>query len=88
MNGENEYRLQVGESAKIESRLFGKVLEIIYAGMPARDTYSVAVRVMEGYGAWSYNLFMHVDKKEFKLGKGRMVVMNVNEDEIHLQYVK
>jgi Ni,Fe-hydrogenase III component G len=88
MDGENEYRLQVGGIAKIKKGFFGKAFELIYAGMPTRDTYSVAVHETEGYGSWAYNLFLHVDRKEFRAGNGRVLVMNVNEKEIYLRYVK
>ncbi|MDH3892432.1 MAG: hypothetical protein OEV49_15270 [candidate division Zixibacteria bacterium] len=79
-----EYRLKVGESARINHSIFSSHL-VIYAGMPNQDTYSLAITHSEGARHGGYNLFMPKDRREVFHKKGKIVVLDVNANEIRLK---
>ena len=79
--------LKVGEEAKLRGSFAGGWW-IVYAGMPNRDTYSVAIREASGNNAASHNLFLPTGVTEFAAAKGRIRVYSVSSHEIRLRYSK
>lgn len=77
--------LKVGEEAKLKGSFAGGWW-IVFAGMPNRDTYSVAVRWASGNTAAAYNLFLSTGQTEFAAAKGRVRVHSVSSHEIRLRY--
>ncbi len=79
--------LKLGEEAKLKGSFAGGWW-IVYAGMPNRDTYSVAIRWASGNNAASYNLFLPTGVTEFAAAKGRVRVYSVSAHEIRLRFSK
>jgi len=79
--------LKVGEEAKLRSGFAGGWW-IVFAGMPNRDTYSVAIRWTSGNNAAAYNLFLPTAQTEFSAAKGQIRVYSVSSHEIRLRYSK
>ena len=79
--------LKVGEEAKLRGAFAGGWW-IIYAGMPNRDTYSVAIRWTSGNNAAAHNLFLSTGQTEFAAAKGRVRVYSVSAHEIRLRFSK
>ena len=80
-----DFTLRVGESAKVKSGMFESIY-VVYAGMLAADTYSVAVKWVSGYNAAAYNLYLKTGQKEIQLEKGRIVVSSVSGDRFSFRY--
>jgi hypothetical protein len=79
--------LKVGEEGKLRGAFAGGWW-IIFAGMPNRDTYSVAIRWTAGNNAAAYNLFLPTGQTEFAAAKGQVRVYSVSPHEIRLRYSK
>jgi len=79
--------LKVGEEVKLRGSFAGGWW-IIYAGMPNRDTYSVAIRWTSGNNAAAYNLFLPTAQTEFAAAKGRIKVYSVSAHGIRLRFSK
>ena len=79
--------LKVGEEAKLRGAFAGGWW-IVFAGMPNRDTYSVAIRWTSGNNAAAYNLFLPTGQTEFAVAKGQVRVYSVSSHEIRLRYSK
>lgn len=79
--------LKVGEEAKLRGSFAGGWW-IVFAGMPNRDTYSVAIRWTSGNNAAAYNLFLPTSQTEFAAAKGQVRVYSVSSHEIRLRYSK
>jgi len=79
--------LKVGEEAKLRGGFAGGWW-IVYAGMPNRDTYSVAIRWTSGNNAAAYNMFLPTAQTEFAAAKGRVRVYSVSSHEIRLRFSK
>jgi hypothetical protein len=79
--------LNVGEEAKLRG-VFTGGWWIVYAGMPTRDTYSVAIRWTSGNNAAAYNLFLPTGQTEFAAAKGQVRVYSVSAHEIRLRFAK
>jgi hypothetical protein len=79
--------LKVGEEAKLRGGFAGGWW-IVFAGMPDRDAYSVAIRWTSGNNAAAYNLFLPTAQMEFAAAKGRVRVYSVSSHEIRLRYFK
>jgi hypothetical protein len=79
--------LQVGEEAKLRGTFAGGWW-IVYAGMPNRDTYSVAIRESSGNNASAYNLYLSTGQTEFNAAKGTVRVYSVSERDIRFRYMK
>jgi hypothetical protein len=79
--------LKVGEEAKLRGGLGGG-WSITYAGMPNRDTYSVAIRWTSGNAGAAHNLFLSTGQTEFASAKGQIRVYSVSSHEIRLRFSK
>ena len=87
MASPQDVSLKVGEEAKLRSGFAGGWW-IVFAGMPNRDTYSVAIRWASGNNAAAYNLFLPTAQTEFSAAKGQIRVYSVSSHEIRLRYSK
>ncbi len=87
MASPQDVSLKVGEEAKLRSGFAGGWW-IVFAGMPNRDTYSVAIRWTSGNNAAAYNLFLPTAQTEFSAAKGQIRVYSVSSHEIRLRYSK
>jgi hypothetical protein len=87
MGTPTDVMLRVGEEAKIRSG-FASSTWIAYAGMPNRDTYSVAIKWTSGNNSAAYNLFLPTGQTEFAAAKGRVRVYSVSAGEIRLRFQK
>ncbi len=79
--------LHVGEEAKLKGG-FASSTWIAYAGMPNRDTYSVAIKWTSGNNSSAYNLFLSTGQTEFTAAKGKVRVYSVSATEIRLRFQK
>lgn len=79
--------LKVGEEGKLKGAFAGGWW-IVFAGMPNRDTYSVAIRWTSGNNAAAYNLYLPTGQTEFTAAKGRVRVYSVSSREIRLRFEK
>ena len=84
---EKEHRLKVGETAKIK-RGFMTSYSVVYAGMVSDRVYSIAVSWSSGHNSASHNLYLDRGQRELPLLGGRIVVLDVNQREIHFQFLK
>jgi hypothetical protein len=87
MAAAQDITLKVGEEVKLRGGFAGGWW-IVFAGMPDRDTYSVAIRWTSGNNAAAYNLFLPTAQAEFAAAKGRVRVYSVSSHEIRLRYSK
>ena len=87
MAAPKDITLKVGEEAKLRSGFAGGWW-IAYAGMPNRDTYSVAIRWTSGNSAAAHNLFLPTGQTEFSAAKGRVRVYSLSSHEIRLRFQK
>ncbi|MCK4302480.1 MAG: hypothetical protein KAW91_06880 [candidate division Zixibacteria bacterium] len=82
-----EHKLRVGESARIRGGLLSQH-EVIYAGMPSDNTYSLTITYAAGYQRMGYNLFLPTNHREVWHKKGHITVLSVSPGEIHLRIDK
>jgi hypothetical protein len=87
MAAAQDITLKVGEEAKLRGGFAGGWW-IIYAGMPNRDTYSVAIRWTSGNVGATHNLFLPTGQAEFAAAKGQIRVYSVSSHEIRLRFTK
>lgn len=87
MSTGTDIRLEVGEEAKIRSG-FASSTWIAFAGMPNRDTYSVAIKWTSGNNSAAYNLFLPTAQTEFVAARGRVRVYSVSAREIRFRFQK
>lgn len=87
MAAPQDITLKVGEEAKLRSSISSSWW-IAYAGMPNRDTYSVAIRWTSGNSAAAHNLFLPTGQTEFSAAKGRIRVYSLSSHEIRLRFQK
>lgn len=85
MGDPSDITLRVGEEAKLRGG-FASSMWLAYAGMPNRDTYSVAIKWTSGNNSAAYNLFLPTGQTEFTAGKGRVRVYSVSAAEIRLRF--
>jgi hypothetical protein len=55
---------------------------IIYAGMPSDEVYSIAQRKSNGYQGYAWNLFYPKNRREITIDGVRLYVERVTPDEI------
>jgi hypothetical protein len=79
-----EYRLKVGESAPIKKTIFSAHM-VVFSGMLDDHTYSLAITYSMGNQYGAYNLFMPRDRHEVFHKKGKIIVLDVNPNEIRLK---
>jgi hypothetical protein len=60
---------------------FGKD-NIIYAGMPSEEVYSIAQRKSSGYQGYAWNLFYPRNRREITIDGIKIYVERVTPDEI------
>jgi hypothetical protein len=79
-----KYHLKLGEEAKVDrGSLFTRPGHgIAYAGMPAREVYSLAITRTHGNNSMAYNLYFPADQKTVKVGNGTVNVLEVTPEHI------
>jgi hypothetical protein len=87
MAAPKDITLKVGEEEKLRGTFAGGWW-IVYAGMPNRDTYSVAIRWASGHTSAAYNLFVPTGQTEFTAAKGSIRVYSISPDEIRLRFTR
>ena len=63
---------------------FGKD-NIVYAGMPSEDVYSIAQKKGNGYQGYAWNLFYPKNRREITIDGVRLYVERVTPDEIAIR---
>jgi hypothetical protein len=79
-----EFRIRVGESAKIK-RSFFSTHTLIYAGMISDRVYSLVITYSAGHNSMAYNLYVPVSTSEIHHEKAKLLVQNVTAQEISLR---
>ncbi len=80
-----EHRLKVGgERIKIGPPVW-HYHEVAYAGMPNKQTFSLAILEFQGKG-YGYNLYFPKETRDITLFGKAMKVQDVSPEEIRLQY--
>jgi hypothetical protein len=74
----NSIVLAVGEQFHL---MLGKD-NIIYAGMPSEEVYSIAQRKSCGYQGYAWNLFYPKNRREITIDGVKLYVERVTPDEI------
>ena len=84
MGERTKYHLKLGEEAKVErGSLFTRPGQgIAYAGMPAREVYSLAITRTHGNNSMGYNLYFPADQETIKVGSGTVSVLEVTPEYI------
>lgn len=84
-------KLQIGEAYRLSINQLHH-LDVVYAGMPNQDTFSIVRRTDCPNQITSYNLFYPKDHREIKIKFGDhefdLEVKNVTPEEILLEYVE
>jgi hypothetical protein len=88
MGGITKYHLKLGEEAKVERGWFFMKPDygVAYAGMPAREVYSLAITRTHGHNSMGYNLYFPADQKTIKVGSGTVNVLEVTPEYILFNY--
>ena len=58
---------------------------IIYAGMPSEEIYSVIQRKSNGYQGYAWNLFYQKNRREITIDGVRLYIERVTPDEIAIR---
>lgn len=82
MNHSNEFKLKIGETAKVRPGVFRAQVAVVYAGKINDSCYSVAVTWSYGHNSMAYNLYFNKDQRELPIPKGRIKVHDVSADSI------
>lgn len=79
-----KYHLKLGEEAKVVKGWFFMIPDhgIAYAGMPAKDVYSLAVTYTHVHNSMGYNLYFPADQKTIKVANGTVNVLEVTPEYI------
>ncbi len=75
--------LGIGEQFHLK---FGKD-NIIYAGMPSEEVYSIAQRKNSGYQGYAWNLFYHKNRREITIDGVRLYIERVTPDEMAIRVI-
>lgn len=87
MNG--DIKLKLGESCWLRRGFFiFRQRKLIYAGMAGPETYSLVVRVRDGYQAYAYNLYVHKDTTELEIEGQKIRVKCLSEEEFWFERVE
>jgi hypothetical protein len=86
MSESKEYKLRLGESAKVRPGVFRSSNSIIYAGMISDTVYSIVITWSYGHNSMAYNLYVPKHHKEILTSKGRIQVESVSTEEIRFFY--
>lgn len=62
------HQLNIGDSIQIKRGLISRV-ELLYAGMPNKETFSLVVIRTHGNQALAYNLYMPVDQRHLNVAE-------------------
>lgn len=73
---------------KIVRRGFGKSWAIGFAGIPNDRVYSLFVRLVDGYTAATYNIFVPMDRRELELVGGLVTVTGLSDMELRFRFDK
>ena len=84
VGGYERHSLAVGEKLKAKGG-FAKSMEIVYAGMPTDDRYSLVVVTTYGNNQAGYNLYFPVSRSDFEIDGRRFYVERVSPEEIRLR---
>lgn len=86
MSGNNDYTLQLGESAKVRTGIFKSSVSIVYSGMVSENIYTIAVTWSFGHNSMAYNLFFPKRQREIFTPKDRLEVEYVSSEQIRFSY--
>ena len=81
-----EYKLQLGEIINLKANIFEKRLRISYAGEYAQERYSLAIIMTYGNNSYAYNLYFGTNQKELLLPKGKLTIIEVDEQSLYFMY--
>jgi hypothetical protein len=81
-----EHTIGLYETAVVRRRFFGATWSVIYAGMPSRDRYSLALTWTMGHQASSYNVYLERTPAEIPLGSGRLRVLELSPQRVRLRF--
>lgn len=73
---------------KIVRRGFGKSWAIGYAGIPNDRVYCLFVRLVDGYTAATYNVFVPMDRRELELVGGLVTITALSDMELRFRFDK
>ncbi len=82
-----DVKLKLGESCRLKRGFFIR-RELIYGGMAGPETYSLVVRVRDGYQAYAYNLFVHKDTTILEIEDQRIRVKCLSANEFWFELVE
>lgn len=78
-----EILLKVGEDFTVKRGLLTKIT-LVYAGMPNKETYSLAVTYTSGYNSLGNNLFYPLSRRRIRIAKKDFEIIRITPDEIGL----
>lgn len=76
--------IETGEKRVIKLS-FLKSLQIVYCGMPNKETYSISFLEAAGYQGYGLNVFYPKSKSEIIINNQKFIVQSVSPDRITLQ---
>ena len=62
------HQLNIGDSIQIKHRLMDRV-ELLYAGMPNKETFSLVVIRRRGHQAPAYNLYVPINQRHLNIAE-------------------
>ena len=87
MEEHQEIRLKVGQSVSLKKG-FIRHYELLYAGMPQKETFSLIVSLAAGNLGQAYNLFFPVYQNRIELMDRTLDIHYVGPEEIRLDFSK
>ena len=84
VGGYERHSLAIGEKFKVKGG-FARTLEIVYAGMPSDDRYSLVIVSTYGNNQAGYNLYFPLSRTDLKIDGKRLYVERVSPEEIRLR---
>ena len=81
---EGNYTLKINQRIKTKTGIFRKD-ELIFAGMPNDQTYSITITWSSSHNSMAYNLFIPMSQKEIELTHSTIMVKRVSTTFIELE---
>lgn len=84
-----KHRLELGDGGTVKSPTLGigTTWQIVYAGMPSHEVFSLGVTRQRGYWSTSYNLYCPVSQRTLKAAGGEVEILEVNPKAVVFNFI-
>lgn len=87
MMNNKEILLKIGEDFTVKRGFLTKIT-MVYAGMPNKETYSIAITYTSGYNSLGNNLFYPLSRRRIRIAKKEFEIIRITPDAIGLMKVE